>query len=320
MELDGQCWAWGQFLDATKRDDHVGIYGSSAGIIVLALAERGDSIYLSGALRQLREWWTAGNPPNASNPKTLYARERLVQTLRLAFMYIATRSLVHSDAVAFSKELKEALLYRILPSGLWGNYWLDDTKHDQTPRWFTSAIVLLSFALTCDESEPLDDQLLTAATLLENHLVSAPPIGSSSFRAAEQAAISAALLSIPERSIGSRARRRMNRLARSFSQWRAERTPFFYSYELPDDAPARFRDEYFIVPTEILLTIAGCQRRAPGFMQLAAERILTSVQKNIKDNGAYNPDSEQPVFSVDQAWAAVLLIWTSCCRPAMFVS
>lgn len=50
---------WGQFLDAPKQHQQVGMYGTCAGIIVLAVAGRGDNPLSRKAVTLMDYWWNS---------------------------------------------------------------------------------------------------------------------------------------------------------------------------------------------------------------------------------------------------------------------
>src|SRR5438876_10298368 len=75
---------WGQFLDAPKHHKQIGLYGTSAGVLVLALAGRGKNAVSDAAISLLKHWWDARETEE-------YGRGRFVQTLRLAFLNLAVR-------------------------------------------------------------------------------------------------------------------------------------------------------------------------------------------------------------------------------------
>ena len=56
-DAENDARGWGQFLDAPKRHSQIGPYGTSAGIIVLSLAGRGQSVLTRQATALLCRWW-----------------------------------------------------------------------------------------------------------------------------------------------------------------------------------------------------------------------------------------------------------------------
>lgn len=289
---------WGQFLDAPKRHKQIGPYGTSAGVIVLALAERGQSVLTKQAATLLDCWWKRREQDD-------YVHERLVQTLRLAFLNLALQLSGVSDNDGVRAEVEKALIERLLPSGMWGNYWITNSLHDPTPQLFPSAIVLLSFTLLRDSSSPINERFLSVANRLEDKLTLSRGLSSL-----EAAAVSAALLAVKGPSVSRKALTRMAANALSSRPGLGERNAYFYDYEYSPDSHGQsfFGRDYFIVPTEVLLGIAGFQPSAPNTLRLRAEAVLQALSENLRQNdGAYRPAEGERLSSVDQAWSAILL-------------
>lgn len=302
----GRC-AWGQFLDAPKKDDQFGPYGTSAGLLTLALAERGASAPVKGAVQQLQDWWSKRNQESSSREDIQYAQERIAQTLRLAFMYLALRLSGIPEAQGTCSEIERELRGRILQFGLWGDYWIDNESRDETPRHFTSAIVILALGLLKERSAHTDMRLRKAADLLESRFMSAPSVGPGTLGGAEATAVSAAILVGNGDSISHRTLIRMNRLGLAALQWHGERTTYNFNYEVPPGGDRRFGNGYFTVLPELLLAIGGLQPHAPAQLRLAAERAVDALKENIDQHGAFKVDEDQLLPSMDQAWAAILL-------------
>jgi hypothetical protein len=289
---------WGQFLDAPKRHSQIGPYGTSAGIIVLSLAGRGQSALTKQATALLSHWWQRREDDK-------YVQRRFVQTTRLAFLHLALRLSGIPDTEETRAEVERALIERLLPYGMWGNYWLTSNKYDPTPRLFSSAIALLSFTLLREASLPANENVISVADRLEEKLTlpRRPPL-------LEAAAASAAILSAKGSLIGRRTVSRVADSALSNRPGLDERGVYFYDYEYSPDVQGetRFGRDFFIIPTEILLAIAGFQPGAPSSARLMAEDVLRVLVENLRHNeGVYRPAEGERLSCVDQAWAAILL-------------
>ncbi len=295
-------WGWGQFLDAPKRHKQIGSYGTSAGILVLALAGRGMSVLTTQADALLHYWWMHREQGD-------YARQRFVQTLRLAFLNLALRLSPAIDADKIRAEVENTLLERLLPSGMWGNYWISDRLQDPTPRLFPSAIVLLSFTLLRDGSLPTNEKVLSVADRLEERLTA-----SRDLPILEAAAVSAAILAAKGTSAGRKTLARMADIARSTHFGLGERNVYYYDYEHSPDIEGQnlFGRDYFIVPIEILIGISGFQPGAPSGLRMRSEAALSALIENLRQNdGAYRPAARERLSSMDQAWSAILLKMSS---------
>ncbi len=303
IQAEAKCNAqgWGQFLDNPKNHLQVGPYGTSAGLIVLALADRGgQSLAVTEAKKLLGCWWALRTDP-------LKQEHRLyVQTLRLAFQYMALRLSGIASYDPIVNEPRKALLAQILPlpSRSWGNFWTASTKLDFTPRIFPTAMVVLSLALMGNGATNLDDRILAATDQLESKFSL-----SSGLTFLERAAIAAALITVKGQALTRKTLRRIDRLARSLHGDLNRQETYFFDFEfLPDSDNRIFSRDYFIVSPEILLAIAGFQSGAPGSLRLMAERTVDVLISNLKQNGnAYKPSGGTRISTIDQAWAAMLL-------------
>jgi len=287
---------WGQFLDAPKQHKQVGMYGTCAGIIVLAVAGRGDNPLSRKAVTLMDYWWNS-----RSSPK--YSHKRLAQTPRLAFANLALRISGIPASSTISAQVEQALLSEVMSGGIWGNYWTSEADRDNSPRIFPSALALLSFNLMRSGSANRDGRLLRATHELEGALA-------KELAAHEAAAVTAALLSTEGESLGRRTRSRIDEIAIARSRALGEGGVYFYDYQYDQAAGGAtgFGRDYFIVPTEILLGIAGFQVGAPSALRMRAESTLDALVLNIREHRqAYLSPSEQRITSKNQAWAALLL-------------
>ncbi len=288
---------WGQFLD-NPRSQQVGPYGTCAGLIVLTLAGRGKSFPVTEAQKLLDCWWGQRDNP-ADKAHSLY-----VQTLRLAFQHLAVRlsTIASTDHTVW--ELRKALLDRLLPSELWGNYWTNEQTHDATPRAFPSSLAVLSFAMMSEDSRDTDKRVLTATEKLETKFTL-----SSGLSLLERVAIATALIATNGSALKGKVRRRVGRLARSLHGDLNAQGTYFFDFEfLPNTQNRVDGRDYFIVSPEILLAVAGFQVGAPPSLRLMAERTVELLNNNLKQNDhAYKPNVGPRISTMDQAWAALLL-------------
>jgi hypothetical protein len=133
LSAQSRASGWGQFLDAPKHVLQVGIYGTSAGFLVLTQAGRGNSEPIQHALELLEYWW--GNPQGQN-----YGAEKFAQTLRLAFLNLALGFSAVPEARRMRDEVAKRLLSELQSTGLWGNF-----ARDPSPQFFPTAIALLSY-------------------------------------------------------------------------------------------------------------------------------------------------------------------------------
>lgn len=290
---------WGQFLDAAKRHKQVGPYGTAAGLIVFSLAKRSGSPRVDQAVSLLNTWW------NRRNLGVGQSKEIFVQTLRLAFCNMALRLVGTHAAESLRKETESALLERIIPQGMWGNYWVSNSLHDSAPRLFPSALAVLSIALMRSDSSRIDGRVNAVADQLETKLALWRDLSMRDITA-----IAAAVLSLKGTAISRKTSWRLATISRLLPASLEEQQTYFFDFEYPTDSEEgiKFGRDYFIVSPEILLAIAGFQPGAPSALRLKAEGILTALVDSLRRAGdAYRPPEVDRLSSVDQAWAALLL-------------
>jgi hypothetical protein len=288
---------WGQFLDDPKAHRQTGPYGTSAGLIVSALAGRGTAA-LQRVAPLVTFWWKQWEGGGAEG------RRLFCQTPRLAFFYLGLRLSHILDDDGVCAAVREELLRRTLPSGMWGNYWTAANVLDQTPRLFCSSMVVLSLTLLENASPDLLGRLEAAIRAIEDSL-----IGNKDIPLLHAAAASAAILSVRGGAVSPQVKRRIRHVAWSTRANLGDLGVYFYDYQFATGSGStEFGRDYFIVPSELLVGIAGLQRGAPVALreraETAAKALLTSIRTN---NGAYRSDPEQRISSKNQAWAALLL-------------
>jgi hypothetical protein len=102
--------------------------------------------------------------------------------------------------------------------------------------------------------------------------------------------------------------RQIRRLATSRIVSLAETGIYHYEYEAESPTGSvKYDRDYFIVPTEILLAIAGLQSSAPTLLRLHAEAAIEQLAANINGNEGFKSPTERRLTSKNQAWAALLL-------------
>jgi hypothetical protein len=191
---------------------------------------------------------------------------------------------------------------------MWGNYRTSPTLLDQTPRPFCTAIVLLSIALLSDVPARTLKRIEPALRQLEDVL-----IGDKDMPLLHAAAVSAAILAVRKHRVSPRVRKRIRQIAWTTRAGIADLGVYFYDYQWSSDGSIiDFGRDYFIVPSEVLLGIAGMQQGAPVPLRARAEDTAKALLANMSAHeGVYRPDSEQRVSTKNQAWSAMLLYLAS---------
>jgi hypothetical protein len=287
---------WGQFLNTPAGHRQVGLYGTCSGVLVLSLASRGNSAVLKDAVSLLRHWWT-------NRDRDAYASERLVQTVRMAFLVLSMRL----SGLASSEDLngiEQALLGMLLPANMWGDFYLSEAVNDPTPRNASSAVAVIALSLLRDETSKLDGRVLEVVDQLERKLAA-----SADLPQLDLALMSVAVLSVK----GSTARRQALSTIRGLGHavgMRLDTTlAYYYPYQWRAGANGseNYANDYFIVAPELLLAIAGLLPGAPGALRLRAEATLRALSASLSTGGTFSQRDRQLISTIDQVWAALLL-------------
>jgi hypothetical protein len=171
-------------------------------------------------------------------------------------------------------------------------------------------LVVLSFTLFRSSDDPCPDALVEAVKKIEDRI-----LGSRELPRLHVAIASAAILSLPHYDPSSKVRARISKLAYATQISMPELGVYFYDYEYVESEGTdghhdqhHFKTDYFIVPIELVLGIAGYQPKAPLYLRFRAENTLKLLVQNLQGfDGYYRPDNEQRISSVNQCWVAMYL-------------
>jgi hypothetical protein len=120
------------------------------------------------------------------------------------------------------------------------------------------------------------------------------------------AAAATAILAVKGPSTSSKVRRRIRMLSLSGQGSLGDLGVYFYDYKYSPDQ--KNRRDYFIVPAQLMLGIAGYQDSAPAALRVRAESVATALHKSMSANGGvYLTEPQQRTSTKNQAWAAILL-------------
>jgi hypothetical protein len=287
---------WGQFLDNHPEQRQIGPYGTCSGLIVRALARRGADQLAEQIADLLSFWWAMRN--TREKERTLFS-----QTTRSAILLLSLRIADMKSTKTVLKETREYLISALRSDRMWGNYAIPGVLQDATPRLFPTAIALLSFALFSDGNSQLPEGIMKCADKLEERL-----LGAKDLPALHIAAAAAAILAVKNGGASKKFGKFINRWAYATQPALPELGVYFYDLEFAKNSGERaFDRDYFIVPTEVLVGIAGFQKGAPANLRLRAESSMKALVENMRSDGFYRPDDEQRVSSLNQCWVAIYL-------------
>jgi hypothetical protein len=136
-------FGWGQFLDNQPEQRQIGPYGTCSGLIVRALAHRGDDRLAELIAALLSFWWAMRK--TREKDRTMFS-----QTTRSAMLLLALRVADLNSTSNVLEETREYLISALRSDNMWGNYSVPGVLEDATPRLFPTAVALLSFSLFND--------------------------------------------------------------------------------------------------------------------------------------------------------------------------
>src|ERR1044071_3390122 len=156
---------WGQFIDGPRLQRQIGLYGTSAGLLVLSLAGRGETTFVKGAVDLLSSWWKEGTNG--------YGKSKFCQNSRLAFLALCLRNTQESPAAQeLATEVEQELVRRASTKGkCWGDWWVEKDIQDGTPRYLATALATLCLSVLTEANEKVRPDLEKACEFLERTLV-----------------------------------------------------------------------------------------------------------------------------------------------------
>lgn len=274
--------AWGQFLDRPDGDKHVGVFGSSAAIILSKNSTQIDDGVVAGAVRALPAIGVE------ATDTTLHRQRDLAMTIKLALAALALRA--GAAAENDCRRLEALLRARNLGGNGWGYYWVSPQRHDPVPRIVPTAFAL--DALKEDRYFIQSDQLVTVTRWLVTAAVS------TGARLVEKLVALKALYSFESiRGLPPDVRGAMGGLLDEIVAWslvrpsdvigRAETV--HYRYETANDRDCH---DYMIFPVDVLALDVLARGKALHRSPTYATRVVDFISSNVEANAGYrSPDS-----------------------------
>jgi hypothetical protein len=288
---------WGQFLDGPRPHRQIGLYGTSAGLLVLSLADRDETPCTVGATNLLSAWWQERD--------TGYGKSKFCQNSRLAFFALCLRNTPNEVAKRMSQEVEKELINRISSRGKWGDYWVKKNVQDISPRYFATALSTLSLSILLLATEQVQPHLEQACAFLRQTLSTNPHLTTT-----ERGLLAAAILAGSGSAQNRKVFKIFNDLARQPEDTLSQHHtyPFEYIYMEPDSSSFVWNRDSVYLYSELMTGIAGFLPKAPTALRLRAESILKQVLNNISsEGGSFRPLQGGRISSVEQAWCSVFL-------------
>jgi hypothetical protein len=284
---------WGQFLDGNI--DHIrsqfGRFGTSSGAIIMGLLERTDSIKANDVLNTLLNWVEHREGDN-------HYCQLLVEVMILAGV-----GSLNSDVTQVQSQVDALFAKRLANCFLWGDYWIDERKHDDMESIFVSSIILLVLSFIQRRhnlSVASENNISQSLTKLETSFLT-----NKSKHQKYKEIVYAALYSnskfepsrVSKNGLLSLAYRKIDL---------SEQYIYFYDYEKNEGSVGR---EYFVVPNEIFFYIAGKSLQAPSEVRLRAKDLEEKIKSELKNNsGLYKTTSESRASTLEQCFVAIAFI------------
>lgn len=293
----GNSCGWGQFIDGTTAHTQVGPYGTSAGLIAIALA-RGPDAVTARAAEDLAAQWCRYRQ-GASDENRLFC-----QNPRLAWVYLAL-SLAGQQFQEVADEIRRELFGRQISKDRWGDWWIDSNQHDATPRRFSTALLYFCLGYSGGSGDQAQNWANTQSPL---------PLTSFGFPTIDVIFHTLAVLintdSATVRSLFGKELR--TRAWRQLVESR-ELAVYFYDFRYKNaDGEIDHGREYFIVPIRLVGIVIGSLEFAPPLLKAAALSSASSVMESMRAHqGVYKEADGARASSLNQAWAAVAIKYAS---------
>jgi hypothetical protein len=286
---------WGQFLDGPRPHRQIGLYGTSAGLLVLSLADRDETPCTTAATNLISFWWKEWRDRGEG-----YGSPKFCQNPRLAFCALCLRNTPNSRAQEIAREMEQELLKRCGLQGRWGDYWVDRGLQDVTPRYLATALATFSLSVLEKSSDQETSQGISkACQFLEKNLAANPHLTST-----ERGLIAAAVLAGQGSIVTGRALEEVSNLAHRAPATLSENHSYFYEYRQGDGEWGR--DSVYLY-AEIMGGIAGFLPGASIASRLRSESILELVLDNVSNEGFRPVLGVGRISTVEQAWCCLFL-------------
>ena len=288
---------WGQYLDGPRRHRQIGLYGTSAGLLSLSLADRDDTPCTEGAVNLLSTWWR--------ERENGYGKPKFCQNPRLAFFALCLRNTPNDITQQLALEVEEELIRRMSSKDQWGDYWVKKSVQDPSPRYLPTALSALCLCVCPPQTQQVQSHLEKACGFLEQALVTNP----ASLTTTEKGLIAAAIIAGCGSVKSRKAIQILNDLAHQPEEALSQHHTYPFEYIYAEDPPEfLWNRDLVVLYSEIMTGIAGFLPNAPTGLRLRAEAILRRVIHNISsEGGSFRPLQGGRVSSVEQAWCSVFL-------------
>jgi hypothetical protein len=284
---------WGQFVAAESHADQIGLYGTSAGILVKTISNPAAHID-DGVITYLRDIW--GDRDNA-------AVKYFHQNVRLAFFLLSIATSADPAIAAIRTQTSDELITRQLKDGGWGDWWLQTTESDTSPRLETTAWAILALSRVNDPRHT--DQLRKAGRFLQQNV-----IGHSNLDEIDPILLSAIIRSLPAADVDKRVHSAAVNLLRK-SRPQSDVQIYFFDYVMGPERRRQVKRDFLCVPAFVPYCLLASSLEQKARLSLATVSVAfahgRSVEylKKLSETLPFrNPGSKFPA-TVDQAFLAL---------------
>jgi hypothetical protein len=284
---------WGQFVSQTGGTQ-VGLYGTCAGIIVVASAY-GHTRVPQPVTAYLTQLWSERNAAGTNGARYF------ALTTRLAFCFMALRHCAHPSLASMMAEIDRELRNRILNDGLLVSWQIDSQTKSATGDEFSTAIAILAYGLTAKTRNEVPAEIHGSAESLQSRIEGSAPLnlGVRKFYLT-------AVATVLEQQRVSRSTKRLLRLSKVHQHSRDQDSLYFWDYWYLGQQGKSSRRDYFHVPSDAVDILLACSVTAGSFQKLAALDLVEEDTKSIIDKGLYFAGREL-AGSNNQAWMSLAL-------------
>jgi hypothetical protein len=286
---------WGQFIAAEHHSHQIGLYGTSAGILVKTIASSQTQID-HAVQKYLSEQW---------NLRHNQSQKYFNQTIRLAFLILALARAEDQLLKTIRDEAVKELVGRQRRDGAWGDWAQDGEERSAPPRAETTAWAVL--ALTRLNESSTKNELTNGARFLQLQALSFARIEAE----VDPLVLGVILQASPHVEIDPR----VHRAAVAFlSQERPgpELHIYFFDYVLNETAVQQVKRDYLCVPrffAYCLLAGAptiGHKTVSPESLRVALAhwRAIKQLEAILESEPLRTSQSRYPA-TVDQAFVAL---------------
>lgn len=289
----GSLAGWGQFV-GQRAGTQVGLYGTCAGVVTIALAY-GDDRIPQQAIDYLAELWEQRNSVGTEGPRYF------ALTNRLAFFLLA---LHQAHIKAFTKILPEAdsaLRDRLLQDGMIRSWQIDGTRRSLTGDEFSTAMSILAHSLAASSKGDIPPEIRRAAEALQARIEGSPPVNVG----VRKFCLAAVTTALDEQFVAHK----LHRMVRSNipgEHNRDQDSLYFWDYWFRGPSGETSRRDYFHVPSNALDVLLAFGSTAGRSQRAAARELAAHDVDTILETGLYYAGRELAT-SNNQAWLALAL-------------